>query len=73
MPNQLKEPKENDNVECHLQQVGMGTLICRAARQTGDKTTNEVNQLFALIVLLERFLERSVATQSFQRFESIHT
>ncbi|MDO8885969.1 abortive infection family protein [Candidatus Oleimmundimicrobium sp.] len=37
------EPKENDNIDCHLQQVGMGTLICRAARQTGDKTTNEVN------------------------------
>jgi len=43
MPNQLQEPKENDNIDCHLQQVGMGTLICRAARQTGDKTTNEVN------------------------------
>lgn len=43
MSNQLQEPKENDNIDCHLQQVGMGTLICRAARQTGDKTTNEVN------------------------------
>jgi len=43
MSNQLQEPKENDNIDCHLQQVGMGTLICRAARQIGDKTTNEVN------------------------------
>ncbi len=43
MTNKLPEPKENDNIDCHLQQVGMGTLICRAARQTGDKTTNEVN------------------------------
>jgi len=43
MSNQLPKPKENDNIDCHLQQIGMGTLICRAARQTGDKTTNEVN------------------------------
>lgn len=43
MSNQLQEPKENDSIDCHLQQVGMGALICRAARQTGDKTTNEVN------------------------------
>lgn len=43
MSNQFLEPKENDNIDCHLQQIGMGTLICRAARQTGDKTTNEVN------------------------------
>lgn len=43
MPEQFPEPKENDNINCHLQRVGMGTLICRAAQQTGDKTTNEVN------------------------------
>lgn len=43
MSNQFPEPKENGNIDCHLQQVGMGTLICRAARQTGDKTTNEVS------------------------------
>lgn len=43
MSNQLQEPKENDNIGCHLQQVGMGTLICRAAQQTGDETTNEVD------------------------------
>jgi|Deesub1362B_J571_1020462.scaffolds.fasta_scaffold00001_38 hypothetical protein len=43
MFNKLQEPKENDNIDCHLQQIGMGTLICRAARQTGDETTNEVS------------------------------
>jgi hypothetical protein len=36
------EPKETDSIDCHLQQIGMGTLTCRAARQTGDSTTNEV-------------------------------
>ncbi len=40
MHDKLVEPEENDNLDCHLQQVGMGSLICRAARQTGDKTTN---------------------------------
>ena len=39
----MSKVQENDNIDCHLQQVGMGTLLCRAARQTGDKTTNEVN------------------------------
>jgi hypothetical protein len=43
MSNQQPEPSENDSIDCHLQQVGMGTLLCRAARQTGDRTTNEVN------------------------------
>lgn len=43
MSDTLIEPEENDNIDCHLQQVGMGTLICRAAQQTGDKTTNEVD------------------------------
>jgi hypothetical protein len=43
MPKQQLQPSENDSIDCHLQQVGMGTLLCRAARQTGDKTTNEVN------------------------------
>jgi len=42
MANELREPSEDDNIDCHLQQIGMGTLICRAARQTGDRTTNEV-------------------------------
>jgi len=43
LSNQLLEPSEKDSIDCHLQQIGMGTLLCRAARQTGDKTTNEVN------------------------------
>jgi hypothetical protein len=43
MSDQQLEPNENGSIDCHLQQVGMGTLVCRAARQTGDRTTNEVN------------------------------
>jgi hypothetical protein len=43
MPNEQLQPDENDNIDCHLQQVGMGTLVCRAARQTGESTTNEVS------------------------------
>jgi len=45
MGDQLLEPGENDNTECHLQQNGMGTLICRAAKQTGENTTNEVDAI----------------------------
>jgi len=37
------EPNENDSIDCHLQQIGMGTLTCRAAKQTGDSSTNEVS------------------------------
>jgi hypothetical protein len=37
-----REPSEQDNIDCHLQQVGMGTLICRAAKQSGEHSTNEV-------------------------------
>jgi len=40
----MEEPSENDDVSCHLQDIGMGTLICRAAKQTGEHTTNEVNE-----------------------------
>lgn len=39
---EFQAPGEQDSIECHLQQLGMGTLICRAARQIGDSTTNEV-------------------------------
>jgi len=39
----LLEPKENDNVDCHLQQIGMGSLVCRAAQLSGSYSTNEVN------------------------------
>jgi hypothetical protein len=42
MTAQNKELREDDNIDCHLQHIGMGTLICRAARQTGENTTNEV-------------------------------
>lgn len=42
MAGKFVTPKETDSIDCHLQQVGMGTLLCRAAKQTGDKTTNEV-------------------------------
>ena len=41
MSKQFPEPTDNDNIDCHLQQVGVGTLICRAARQSGEGTTNE--------------------------------
>ena len=43
MSGQLPEPNENDNIDCHLQKIGNGTLICSAARQTGENTTNEVD------------------------------
>ena len=43
MSDQLPEPNENDNIDCHLQKIGMGTLICNAARQSGENTTNEVD------------------------------
>jgi hypothetical protein len=40
---ELPEPSEGESIDCHLQQVGMGTLLCRAAKPTGDHTTNEVS------------------------------
>lgn len=43
MPDERLEPGEDDRIDCHLQQVGMGSLICRAAVQKGTKdSTNEV-------------------------------
>jgi HEPN domain-containing protein len=39
----MSELTDKDNIECHLQSIGMGTLICKAATQTGDHTTNEVS------------------------------
>jgi len=33
---------DEDNIECHLQQIGMGSLLCKAAIQTGEHSTNEV-------------------------------
>ena len=39
----IVEPQESDSTDCHLQQLGMGSLICRAAKQTGqENATNEV-------------------------------
>lgn len=43
MKGKFQMPSEDDNIDCHLQQVGMGGLVCRAAKQSGDNTTNEVN------------------------------
>ena len=39
----MSEMKDTDNIDCHLQQIGMGTLVCRAAKQNGEHSTNEVN------------------------------
>lgn len=42
---ELKEPSDNDGIDCHLQVIGMGGLICRGAKQEGDRNlTNEVNR-----------------------------
>ena len=43
MSQQFQKPSETDNVSCHLQQIGLGTLICRAAKQTGDGGSNETD------------------------------
>ncbi len=41
---EITEPNENENFECHLQQVGIGSLICRCAEQNGtSNSTNKVN------------------------------
>ena len=41
MAREFIEPSETDSIDCHLQQLGVGTLICRAAKQTGNGGTNE--------------------------------
>ncbi len=41
----MVQPDETDSIECHLQQIGMGTLICRAAKQTANNSTNEVSPI----------------------------
>lgn len=39
----MERRPDSENTDCHLQQVGMGTLICRAARHTSrGYDTNEV-------------------------------
>jgi hypothetical protein len=40
---ELAEPSESDDIACHLQQIGMGTLVCRAAGRSGTNHTNEVD------------------------------
>lgn len=37
------KPSETDSIDCYLQQLGVGTLICRAAKQTGDGNSNETH------------------------------
>lgn len=40
---ELSEPKDEENIDCHQQQVGVGSLICRGAQQTGrENSTNKV-------------------------------
>ena len=41
MTEQLKELEDSEDISCHLQQMGMESLICRAAKQVGDHTSNE--------------------------------
>lgn len=45
MPIELIEPDEDDSIDCHLQQVGMGSLICRAAQQTGHENTMNIDPI----------------------------
>jgi len=42
MKKDWREPTEGDSIECHLQQEGMGTLLCRGVQHTGRNTTNAV-------------------------------
>lgn len=39
----ITEPSEEDNFDCHLQQVGLGSLVCRCAKQDG--TSNATNNV----------------------------
>jgi hypothetical protein len=37
----ISDPNEEDSIDCHFQQIGIGSLICRAAQQTGrENITN---------------------------------
>jgi len=39
----ISEPQEEDDIDCHLQQIGIGSLVCRGAQQTGrENSTNKV-------------------------------
>lgn len=39
----ITEPSEEDNFDCHLQQIGLGSLVCRCAKQDG--TSNSTNNV----------------------------
>ncbi len=39
----IAEPTEDENFDCHLQQVGLGSLVCRCAKQDG--TSNSTNNV----------------------------
>ena len=39
-----KKQVETPDASCHLQDIGMGSLICRAARLTSEPLTNEVSK-----------------------------
>jgi len=41
MNKEITDLKDDEDINCHLQQMGMGTLICRAVKQVGEHTTNE--------------------------------
>ncbi len=40
----MREPEDNDNVDCHWQNIEPGGLVCRAAKRTGGRSTNKVNR-----------------------------
>ncbi len=48
MSNKILEPSDSEDISCHLQQTGMGSLICRAVRQVGEHTTNETTPTICL-------------------------
>jgi hypothetical protein len=43
MPEKIIQPSDEDDISCHFQNEGTGTLICRAAKLTGQYSTNETN------------------------------
>ena len=43
MPEKIIQPSVEDDISCHFQNEGTGTLICRAAKLGGRYSTNETN------------------------------
>lgn len=41
MTEKNQQPNEDDDISCHFQNEGTGTLICRAAKLSGQYSTNE--------------------------------